>query len=158
MRTIPTDRPVQYLPLARRHLAGVMRLCRVERWPSYLASAERTWRALTAPGSCTVVAVEDSEVVGFAQLLSDGLIQAHLTLIAVARAHRRRGIGRRLLEEGLARAGGLRVDLVSTEGAHGFYRAFEHRRFPGFRIYPRRPSTRAGSRGERRRRGRPAAR
>ena len=156
MRMIPTDGAVKYLPLARRHLASVIRLCRVERWPSYLVSVGRTWRALTAPGSCTVVAVEDGEVVGFAQLQSDGLIQAHLTLIAVSRAHRRQGIGRRLLEEGLARAGGLRVDLVSTEGAHAFYRAFEHRRFPGFRIYPQLPRTRGGGRDRRRRRDRRA--
>jgi ribosomal protein S18 acetylase RimI-like enzyme len=156
MRTPPTVGSVRYLPLARRHLAGVMRLCRVERWPSYLASAGRTWRALTGPGSCTVVAVEDGEVVGFAQVQSDGVIQAHLTLIAVARARRRQGIGRRLVEEGLARAGGLRVDLVSTEGAHAFYRAFEHRRFPGFRIYPQ--VARAPARGGCRRRGRPSPR
>jgi predicted N-acetyltransferase YhbS len=155
---IPTDGSPKFLPLARRHVAGVMRLCRAERWPSYLASAERTWRALSAPGSCTVVAVEDGDVVGFAQIQSDGLIQAHLTLIAVARASRRQGIGRRLIEEGLARAGGLRVDLVSTEGAHAFYRAFEHRRFPGFRLYPKRVWTRASGRGGRRPRGGPAPR
>src|SRR5262249_22118489 len=84
--------------------------------------------------------------------------QAHLTLIAVARASRRQGIGRRLIEEGFARAGGLRVDLVSTEGAHAFYRAFEHRRFPGFRLYPKLARTRASGRGGRRRRGGPAPR
>jgi hypothetical protein len=101
MPTIRTDaETVRYLPVSRRHLPEVMRLCRVERWPSYTASARRTWRALTAPGSCAAVAVEKGEVVGFVQVQSDGLIQAHLTIIAVARA-------------------------------------FTHRRFPEFRLYPR---------------------
>jgi ribosomal protein S18 acetylase RimI-like enzyme len=39
-----------------------------------------------------VVALVDEQVAGFAYLQSDGHIQAHLSLIAVAAAHRRRGM------------------------------------------------------------------
>jgi ribosomal protein S18 acetylase RimI-like enzyme len=84
------------------------------------------------------VAVENDVVVGFAQVQTDGVVQAHLTLIAVAANQRRRGIGRRLIEETFRRSGAQRIDLVSTEGADDFYRSFSHRSFPGFRIYPRR--------------------
>lgn len=65
------------------------------------------------------VAVEGQEVVGFAQMLSDGEVQAHL---AADRARRRRGVGR--------------VDLSSEEQADGFYRSFSYRERRGFRIYP----------------------
>ena len=60
----------------------------------------------------TVVAVDEEAgtgVVGFACLQSDGEIQAHLLLIAVEAAHRRRGIARALIAEALARAGGERI-------------------------------------------------
>ncbi len=127
---------IDYVPIAREHLDGVIRLCEIEQYPSYIQDAERTWRALTAPGVFTVVAVQDGRVVGFAQMQSDGAVQAHLTLIVVDRDRRRSGIGRRLIWEAVTRAGGQRVDLLSTEGADAFYRAFAHQRFPGFRIYP----------------------
>lgn len=127
---------IEYRPVDRRHVEGVMRLCRVEGWPSYIADEDQTWRALTAPGSFTIVALARDSVVGFAQLQSDGVIQAHLTLIAVDGDQRRRGIGRRLVREALARSGAQRIDLLSTGGAEGFYESFAHRRFPGYRIYP----------------------
>ncbi len=127
---------IDYAPIAREYLDGVIRLCKIEQYPSYIQDAERTWRALTAPGVCTMVAVQDGRVFGFAQMQSDGLIQAHLTLIVVDRDLRRRGIGGRLVREAFVRCGGQRVDLLSTEGADAFYRSFEHQEFPGFRIYP----------------------
>ena len=131
-------------PLDRRHLDAVMALCRAEGWDSYVEHPEITWRALTAPGVCTLVAVEGRDVVGFVQIQSDGVIQAHLSLIVVAPPRRRRGMGRRLIEEALGRAGAKRIDLLCTERADGFYRSFEHRTFPGYRIYPR-PTARASS-------------
>ena len=79
------------------------------------------------------VAVEGQEVVGFAQMLSDGEVQAHL---AADRARRRRGVGRALVEAAFSAAGGERVDLLSEEQAEGFYRSFPYREWRGFRIYP----------------------
>lgn len=131
-----SEPPVEFVPVVREHVEGVMRLCQVEGYDSYTADAERTWSALTAPGSTTIVAVDGGRVAGFAQIQSDGLIQAHLTLIVVDRSLRRAGIGKRLVGEAFARAGGTRVDLLSTEGAEAFYRSFGYREFPGFRIYP----------------------
>jgi GNAT superfamily N-acetyltransferase len=127
---------IDYVPIAREHIDDVIRLCEIEQYPSYIQDAERTWRALTAPGVCTVVAVQDGRALGFTQMQSDGHIQAHLTLVVVDRDRRRRGIGRRLIWEAFTRAGGQRIDLLSTEGADAFYRSFAYQRFPGFRIYP----------------------
>ncbi len=127
---------IDYVPIAREHLDGVIRLCEIEQYPSYIQDAERTWKALTAPGVCTLVAVQDGRVVGFAQMQSDGHIQAHLSLVVVDRGYRRGGIGRRLVGEAFAHAGGQWVDLLSTEGADAFYRSFAYQRFPGYRVYP----------------------
>lgn len=118
------------------HLDGVLRLCSAEGWPSFPEDPARAARVLTAPGVTTVVAVDGDEVVGFAQVFSDGEIQAFLANVAVAEDARGRGIGRALVVEALRRAGGQRIDLLSEEAAVGFYDSFPHFRKPGYRLYP----------------------
>ena len=86
----------------------------------------------------TVVTVGGGEVVGFVQVQGDGVLQAHLSLLAVDRRLRGRGIGRRLVEEAFGSSGARRLDLISTAGAENFYRAFPHKARVGFRIYPAR--------------------
>jgi hypothetical protein len=63
-------------------LDGVLRLCTAEGWPSFAADPESAVRVLTAPGVTTVVALESGEVIGFAQLFSDGELQAYLATMA----------------------------------------------------------------------------
>jgi ribosomal protein S18 acetylase RimI-like enzyme len=82
-----------------------------------------------------MVAMEGETVAGFAQLQSDGEIQAHLSLLAVAPAFRRRGLGRALIVRALREAGGERLDLL-TDDAQDFYASLPHVRFAGFRLYP----------------------
>jgi ribosomal protein S18 acetylase RimI-like enzyme len=120
---------------ASADLPGVLRLCALENWPSFPEDPARADRALTAPGVTTMVGVEDGVVAGFAQLLSDGEIQAHLSLIAVDPAYRRRGLGRDLIVLALREAGGLRIDLIS-DTAEDFYASFPHFPLAGFRLYP----------------------
>ncbi|HLI67582.1 MAG TPA: GNAT family N-acetyltransferase [Caulobacteraceae bacterium] len=122
-------------PFQPGDLEEVIALCAAEGWPSLPTDPARALRALTAPGVTTVVASDGGAVVGFAQLVSDGEIQAHLSLIAVAPGARRKGLAVKLLQVGLARAGGERIDLI-TDTAPEFYAALPHRRFDGFRIYP----------------------
>jgi GNAT superfamily N-acetyltransferase len=127
-----------------QHLEGIIAICRAENWPSYIEDDKKTLGALTAPGIKTVVALEHGDVAGFATAGSDGAIQAWLILIGVAAAHRRKGIGRRLVEEVFARTGATRIDLLSTEGADEFYATFAHRAVPGFRLYPQMTPRRSG--------------
>jgi ribosomal protein S18 acetylase RimI-like enzyme len=128
---------IAYVDYASEHLDGVIAICRAEGWPSYPEDPARAHRALTAPGIRSAVALDGAVVAGFATAGSDGEIQAYLILIGVAKSHRRTGIGRRLVEEVHARTGAQRMDLLSTEGAGGFYASFPYaRKEPGFRIYP----------------------
>lgn len=121
---------------AEVHLEGVLELCRRQHWPSLPEDPARALRVLRAPGVTTVVACDHQAVVGFAQLLSDGEIQAYLALLLVAEGYRRQGIARRLVDDALRRAGGVRLDLLSDRDSTGFYRSFPHRAYPGFRVYP----------------------
>jgi predicted N-acetyltransferase YhbS len=83
----------------------------------------------------TLVALDDDEeVVGFAQTLTDGAVQAYLARLIVAEDARRCGVGRLLVARSLAASGALRADLLAAEGSEDFYRSFPHRQGPGFRI------------------------
>ena len=127
---------LEIVPFVEGHLAGVLRLCAAEGWPSFPDDPERATRVLTAPGVTTVVAFDNGSVVGFAQLFSDGELQAFLANLAVDERFRGRGTGRALVTEALRLAGGERIDLLSEDNAVGFYETFPNFRKPGFRLYP----------------------
>jgi len=65
----------------RRHLPGVIERFAGEHW-SYADDEQRTWRALTAPGSLSLVALSpERTVIGIAQILSDGEVcRRHLAV------------------------------------------------------------------------------
>lgn len=93
---------MDYVAFSEEHMPGILRICEAEGWPSFPADPQRAVRALTAPGVLSMVAVEDGEVVGFAQMLTDGALQAFLCLLAVAREARGQGVGRKLVEQTFA--------------------------------------------------------
>jgi ribosomal protein S18 acetylase RimI-like enzyme len=126
---------VKFARYERTHLLGIVALCEAEGWPSFPADHERAHAVLTAPGVTSVVALDDSGVVAFAYLMSDGHIQAYLAELAVSAEHRRKGIARELLEYAMPLTGAQRIDLV-TDTAEAFYASLPHHTFSGFRIYP----------------------
>ncbi len=128
---------IEYAPFeVEEHLSGVLALCEAAGWESFRQSSDLARRSLTAPGVCTMVALRGRDVIGFAQMQGDGVLQAHLSLIAVAEGFRREGVGRRLVEEAALRCGARRVDLISSRESEAFYESFAHRSRAGFRIYP----------------------
>lgn len=74
--------------------------------------------------------------VGFAQMLSDGELQAFLATLVVAASECGKGVARRLVVESFRLAGGVRIDLVTEGDAVAFYESFPHRRKLGYRLYP----------------------
>jgi GNAT superfamily N-acetyltransferase len=122
-------------PFVPAQLDEVIRLCALEDWTTITEDPARALRAFTAPGVVTLVALgEDGELLGFAQTLSDGAVQAYLARLLVVEHARRRGVGRLLVEHALSASGALRVDLLAAEGSEGFYRSFPHRQCPGYRV------------------------
>jgi ribosomal protein S18 acetylase RimI-like enzyme len=119
-------------PFARVHLDGLIALVAAEGWTEYTDDAERTYRALTAPGVTTLVAIVDRKVAGAIQLQSDGVIQAHVSMLLIDRNSRGIGLGSRLLRDGLDRAGGLRLDIRTR--TEGYYERLGASRSLGFRL------------------------
>jgi len=121
---------------ANEHLSGVLALCEAEGWEIPNLTADRALESFLAPGVCTMIAVHEGNVVGFAKMQSDGVLQAHLSVMAVDVRFRKGGIGKRLVQEALSRCGGERVDLLSAEDSRFFYESFPHKVRSGYRIYP----------------------
>ncbi|HTA34490.1 MAG TPA: GNAT family N-acetyltransferase [Solirubrobacteraceae bacterium] len=126
---------MRIVDFAPEHLEEVVRLCEREGWTTFTQAQELTLRALQAPGVVALVAAQHGgEVIGFAYALSDGVIQAYLACLVVADGARRRGVGRGLLEQALARSGARRIDLLSADSSAAFYESFPHQRARGYRI------------------------
>lgn len=126
---MPSD--LEIVPFAREHLPEVIELFATEQW-SYAHDDQRAWRALTAPGSLSLVALTDQKVIGIAQVLSDGEIQAFLATLVVAKTHRRQGVARQLVDQALARTRCTRLDVISC--ADPFYEQLGFDRLSGFRL------------------------
>ena len=124
-------------PYASGDLDDVVELCRAEGWRTY-ADAGRSRAAFSAPGVSAWVADLDGDVVGFCYVQSDTSIQAHLSLLVVADAHRHRGIATAIVTRALNESGATRLDLV-TDASSGFYRSLPHRELSGFRVYGQAP-------------------
>ena len=119
-------------PFANAHLDGVVALVVAEGWSEYAVDVERTSRALSAPGVTTLVANDDGRVVGAIQVQSDGVIQAHVSMLSVDPNWRGCQVDFRLLREGLERAGGLQLDIRTRTA--GYYERFGASRPLGFRL------------------------
>jgi ribosomal protein S18 acetylase RimI-like enzyme len=119
-------------PFARAHLHGLIALVAAEGWTTYTEDVERTYRALTAPGVTTLVAIVGERVVGTIQVQSDGFIQAHVSMLLIDRSSRGARLGFRLLRDGLDRAGGLQLDIRTR--TEGYYERFGASRSLGFRL------------------------
>jgi ribosomal protein S18 acetylase RimI-like enzyme len=116
----------------RAHLDGLIALVAAEGWNEYSDDVERTHRALTAAGVTTLVALAGGHLVGVIQVQSDGLIQAHVSMLLIARNSRGLGLGARLLRDGLERAGGLQLDVRTR--TEGYYERLGASRSRGFRL------------------------
>ena len=119
-------------PFTQAHLDGLIALVAAEGWTEYSDDVERTHRALTAPGVTTLVARAGGRLVGAIQVQSDGLIQAHVSMLLIDRNSRGAGLGTRLLRQGLERAGGLRLDIRTR--TEGYYERLGASRSLGFRL------------------------
>jgi ribosomal protein S18 acetylase RimI-like enzyme len=122
-------------PYSRKHLDPIVVMCEGISFAISLSDPERADRAMSAPGAVALVAVEDDELLGFPHSITDGPLQAYLSMLLVSSDHQRRGIASALIEATMERSGAIRLDLVSSEEAEPLYRAFSFRRLPGYRLY-----------------------
>jgi GNAT superfamily N-acetyltransferase len=127
--------PVKIEAFRPEHAAPIASMCKSEGW-DFWCDVTAVERALGAPGVTTLVAVDEGEVLGAAEVISDGAINWILGALIVSPARRGQGIGSALVEEAFARTGARRLDLLSEDDGPSFYRALPGREMAGFRLYP----------------------
>ncbi|MDQ4071414.1 MAG: GNAT family N-acetyltransferase [Actinomycetota bacterium] len=95
-------------------------LSRESYWAAGIAR-EAVERAID--GSIPFGLYENGAQVGFARAITDGVTFAWIADVFVVRSHRRRGLGRRLIEAvlGHPEVRGSRDVLLATADAHGLY-------------------------------------
>jgi GNAT superfamily N-acetyltransferase len=104
-----TARPITLETMAPRHLEGAVELSRQVKWPH----RREDWE-LVQSVSQGIVALEEERIVATIMMTPYGDDAAAINMVIVDAAMRGRGLGRKMMEEALARAGARTCYLVAT--------------------------------------------
>jgi GNAT superfamily N-acetyltransferase len=82
--------------IAPSEVVGPRRFLIANGWAHRVGSPEK-FADLICNSQCTAVALEGTDVIGFARAITDGLSNGYVSMVAVAAAHRRKGLGTALV-------------------------------------------------------------
>ncbi|MHC8331457.1 GNAT family N-acetyltransferase [Pseudomonas sp. LB3P25] len=90
-------------------------------WAHRTGSAEH-FAQLIANSQRTALAMKDSQIIGFARGITDGLSNGYLSMVVVCGQHRREGVGRALVEHVMGENPDMTWVLrAGREGASDFF-------------------------------------
>ncbi len=90
-------------------------------WQHRVSNPEQ-FRRMMEKTDRTIVAWDDSRIVGFARALCDGVSNGYISMVAVAADRRGKGIGRKLLEALIKDDLNITWVLRAGRGSEGFWR------------------------------------
>jgi GNAT superfamily N-acetyltransferase len=77
-------------------IEAARRLLEASGWTHHVSDPEE-FRELVSRSQRALVAVQDGEVIGFLRALCDGMADGYISMLVVAGSHRRKGVGRGLV-------------------------------------------------------------
>ena len=116
----------------REDFKNIQELYKEEGWMTFVNREEDAIRAWEN-SNITLVMERNGEIIGFLRGISDGYISTYIAEVMIKKELRGRGIGGMLIEACHKEFPCARIDLISSEEAHAFYRRNEFREMVGFR-------------------------
>ncbi len=111
---------IAYRSITPNDYEGVRQFLSEMGWQHRVSSPQR-FRKLMENTGRTVVAWNDSRVVGFARALCDEVGNGYISMVAVALDHRGQGIGGQLVKRLMADDANITWLLRAREGSEGFW-------------------------------------
>lgn len=93
-------------------------------WAHRVGNAEQFATLIAASQRTAVAIAPTGEVIGFARAITDGISNGYLSMVVVSPAHRRQGVGKRLVEHIVGSGSSITWVLrAGREGAAEFFAA-----------------------------------